>query len=197
MRLIALTTACLLTACQAAGIPGFDTTASQGLSYAPPGTNLQSVTLNGNLLTTSTAHKNLTIAAVSAKRTVAAAPVTNGAFSLSLPEQTEFEDDKAFAVHTRWEIVLFSDKNANGTYDNDMPPAKASERDVPIPTIESFKLAYKGYVSTPQTYIFLPRNDFQLGWILVTRTGNQPSQYHQDFSRKYNLTDSTYRMNNL
>jgi hypothetical protein len=190
MRLTAFVIACLLTACTG-GRPGFDTTASEIRTYSPAGAAPQATTMTGSV-TTSDDNPNLTIACVTPSTTVAAAKIANNAYSLALPAQDKYESDKILAVHALWEIVLFNDKNNNGIYDYNTAPTKANERDIVIPTLESYRLAYKGYTSTPQSFIFMPHNDFQRGWIVVFRPGAQPLQYHQDFTRKFPLTASNY-----
>ena len=191
MRLTALIIAGILAGCQVDS-PGFDTTAIANVTYAKPGTNMQNTVLKGEVFTSPGTYANLTVAAVTVKRTVAFAKVTGKTFALSLPAQTAYENESAFAVHAIWEVVLFNDVNNNGVYDTEMPPSKTNERDIPIPTVESYRLNYKGYVSSPKSYAFLPLNDFERGWILVKRVGSQPSQNNQDFEKSYSLTDSFY-----
>jgi hypothetical protein len=190
MRLTALLIACLLTACTG-GQPGFDTTNAVIRTYSPAGATTQATTMIGDVATKEN-NPNLTVACVTPLRTVAAVKVTNNAYSLALPAQDKYESDKILAVHAIWQVVLFNDKNNDGIYDNPGAPGRANERDTSIATMESYRLAYKGYVSTLQSFLFLPHNDFQRGWIVVQRTGSQPSQYHQNFARKFSLTTSDY-----
>lgn len=193
MRKILFVTALGLTACSANG-PGFEAAANVVTSYAAAGTNTKSVTMSGRVQSRA-ATPNWTVAVITTKRTLAAVKVVNGSYSLPLPSQEAYESDTAVAVHSIWELVLFNDHNGNGTFDGDMPPSKANERDTEIPTVQLYKLSYKGYKDPPPSYIFLPRNDFQQGWIVVSRVGSQANQYHQDFTRSFDLTTSAYSDN--
>jgi hypothetical protein len=195
----------LATACVPTPGADFSTTSGKVYSLAKPGTVMTAATLQGKVYADTKAYPNLSVAAVSVgkmlgsadEQTLAIARVSNGAYSLALPQLSFLEDKdptkvRSYAYHELWVLVLFNDRNGNGKYDDNMPASKADERDTPIATVESYRLGYKGYVSDEKSYAFLPHNSFAQGWILVVKRAIETTQYHQDFTKTFDLTESNF-----
>jgi hypothetical protein len=195
-KAIALISA-LLAACTASGPPGFEASAVR--TNAPAGvSSMTTATLKGKV-TTGLKDANLTVAVVGVdqlpgkdglKRTVGSSRLQNGRYSISLPAIPSLESEQVVGFHELWTVILFNDVNGNGEFDRSPPVDRLKERDIELPLIEHFRMAYKGYGNAGAKFPFLPNNDFMKGWVLVVKIAGTPSSYHQDLTRDWNLTAS-------
>lgn len=131
--------------------------------------------------------KQLVVAAVDETETIASAPVRNGACTLELPAKPELDGDDSIRYIERWRIVLFNDKNGNGKYDYNLPTSRDAERDIELPSLQRYRVGYKSYAHS--SHLFLPHNNFQQGWVLVSRQPGRNNSYSQDFTKTHLITD--------